>query len=88
MVGAMNTASQIGAFVSSLVFGFLVSRYGSYNLPFIPMALLLMMGAALWLKVSYQAAGSGAAGDHPGGCTGTGEKTHAAPTDTLPQLCK
>ena len=51
MVGAMNTAAQVGAFVSSLSFGYLVERYSSYNLPFIPMALLLLSGAALWLKI-------------------------------------
>lgn len=51
MVGAMNTAAQVGAFVSSLSFGYLVERYASYNLPFIPMALLLLSGAALWLKI-------------------------------------
>ena len=51
MVGAMNTAAQIGSFLSSLVFGYLVGRYGSYNVPFIPMAALLLIGAWLWLKV-------------------------------------
>jgi hypothetical protein len=34
-----------------VVFGYLVDRYGSYNLPFIPMAALLFIGAWLWLKV-------------------------------------
>jgi len=51
MVGAMNTASQIGSFLSSLAFGYLVARFGSYNVPFIPMAGLLFIGACLWLKV-------------------------------------
>jgi predicted MFS family arabinose efflux permease len=51
MVGAMNTAAQIGAFASSLAFGFLVDRYANYTLPFIPMAMLLLLGAAFWLKV-------------------------------------
>ena len=51
MVGAMNTASQIGSLVSSLVFGYLVDRYGNYNLPFVPMTALLLIGAWLWLKV-------------------------------------
>ena len=41
VVGAMNTAAQIGSLVSSVAFGFLVDRYGSYDLPFIPMAALL-----------------------------------------------
>jgi predicted MFS family arabinose efflux permease len=51
VVGAMNTASQIGSFVSSLAFGYLVDRYGSYNLPLIPMAALLLTGAWLWLRI-------------------------------------
>ena len=51
MVGAMNTASQIGSLVSSLAYGYLVDHYDNYNLPFIPMAALLAIGASLWLKV-------------------------------------
>ncbi len=65
MVGAMNTASQIGSFLSSLVFGYLVGRFGSYNVPFIPMAALLLLGAWLWLKIdpSEQLIDSGATQD-------------------------
>ena len=51
VVGVMNTAAQIGSFVSSVAFGYLVGRYGSYNVPFIPMTVLLLIGALLWLKV-------------------------------------
>ena len=51
MVGAMNTSAQIGGFVSSLTFGYLVDRYSNYNLPFIPMAALLFAGAAFWFRV-------------------------------------
>jgi MFS transporter, ACS family, glucarate transporter len=51
MVGAMNTAAQIGSFLSSLVFGYLVAHTGSYNVPFIPMAALLLIGAWLWIKI-------------------------------------
>lgn len=51
MVGAMNTAAQIGSFLSSLAFGYLVSRFGSYNVPFVPMAALLAIGAWLWIEV-------------------------------------
>ena len=51
MVGAMNTAAQIGSFISSLAFGYLVARYGSYNAPFIPMALLLAFGTWLWIRI-------------------------------------
>jgi MFS transporter, ACS family, glucarate transporter len=64
MVGVMNTASQIGSFLSSLAFGYLVARTGSYNVPFIPMAALLLIGAWLWTKVDpteqlARASGSG-----------------------------
>jgi predicted MFS family arabinose efflux permease len=52
VVAAMNTAAQIGSLVSSVAFGFLVDRYGSYDLPFIPMAVLLVIGAWLWLKIN------------------------------------
>jgi len=51
VVGAMNTASQIGSFVSSLAFGYLLDRYGNYNLPFVPMAAFLLTGAWLWLRI-------------------------------------
>jgi MFS family permease len=51
VVGAMNTSSQVGAFISSLVFGYMVDRFGSYNLPFLPMLALLLIAIALWFKV-------------------------------------
>lgn len=51
MVGAMNTAAQIGSLASSVAFGHRVDRYGSYNLPFVPMVSLLLIGAWAWLKV-------------------------------------
>ena len=49
--GAMNTAGQIGGFVSSVAFGYLVTSFGSYDAPLIPMAVLLFGGAMLWLKI-------------------------------------
>ena len=51
VVGAFNTACQIGSLVSSVAFGYLVERYGSYNLPFIPMTAFLLIGVWLWLNV-------------------------------------
>ncbi len=51
MVGAMNCAAQVGSFISSLAFGYLVDRSGNYKAPFVPMAALLATGALLWLKV-------------------------------------
>jgi MFS family permease len=51
VVGALNTASQMGSLSSSLAFGYIVARFGNYNLPFIPMAALSLIGFLLWLKV-------------------------------------
>jgi ACS family glucarate transporter-like MFS transporter len=51
IVGAMNMSSQIGGFVGALVFGYLVAHTGNYNLPFLPMAGLLTLGAYLWLRI-------------------------------------
>jgi sugar phosphate permease len=51
VVGAFNTACQIGSLVSSVAFGYLVERYGSYSLPFLPMTAFLLIGAWLWLNV-------------------------------------
>jgi MFS family permease len=51
MAGAMNTSAQIGSLVSSLAFGYLVEAFGSYNVPFIPMAALLVIGSWLWIKI-------------------------------------
>jgi MFS family permease len=51
MIGYMNTAAQIGGFVSSLAYGYIVEQTGSYNAPFLPMAILLAVGALCWLKI-------------------------------------
>jgi MFS family permease len=51
IVGLMNTAAQVGGFVSSIAFGYFVDRFGSYDAPFVPMAALLFLGAALWLRI-------------------------------------
>ncbi len=51
VVGALNTASQMGSLSSSLAFGYIVAHFGNYNLPFIPMAALSLIGFLLWLKV-------------------------------------
>ncbi|MBY0507771.1 MAG: MFS transporter [Bryobacteraceae bacterium] len=50
-VGAMNTACQAGSFLAAVLFGYLVQYTGTYEAPLIPMAVLLAVGAALWLKV-------------------------------------
>lgn len=73
MVGAMNTASQIGSFMSSLTFGYLVAHFGNYNLPFIPMAVLLVLGAWMWLWIDPAEPLSPVVEMSPVALAGTGE---------------
>lgn len=51
MVGLMNTSAQVGGLLSSVAYGYIVDRFGSYNAPFVPMAALLFLGALLWFKI-------------------------------------
>jgi MFS transporter, ACS family, glucarate transporter len=51
VVGMMNTSAQVGGFLSSVAFGYIVSRTGSYDAPFVPMAAALLIGALLWFAV-------------------------------------
>ena len=51
MVGAMNMASQLGGLLGSVVFGYLAARTGSYDIAFLPMAALLLLGACLWFRI-------------------------------------
>ncbi|MEO5924674.1 MAG: MFS transporter [Bryobacteraceae bacterium] len=50
ITGAMNTSAYTGAFLSSVIYGYLVAAYG-YTVPFIPMIGLMAMGTALGLKI-------------------------------------
>jgi MFS family permease len=49
--GFMNTAGNVASAVSTVVFGYLVGYFGSYQTPFIPMVALLALGALLWWRV-------------------------------------
>jgi ACS family glucarate transporter-like MFS transporter len=51
VAGSMNTAGAIGGLLSSLVFGYLVERTGSYDAVLLSMAAALILGAALWLRI-------------------------------------
>jgi MFS family permease len=51
MVGLMNTSAQVGGFVSSVAYGYIVERFQSYDAPFVPMAALLLVGALFWLRI-------------------------------------
>jgi len=51
MVGLMNTSAQVGGLVSSIAYGYIVKRFGSYDAPFVVMAALLFVGAVLWFRI-------------------------------------
>jgi MFS transporter, ACS family, glucarate transporter len=51
MVGLMNTIAQVGGLAGSVLYGYIVDRTGSYDAPFIPMTVVLLLGAALWGNV-------------------------------------
>ena len=49
--GAMHMTGQMGAFLSTIAFGYLVKAFHSYDVPLIPMSIALFISAALWLKI-------------------------------------
>lgn len=49
--GAMNTAGQIGSFLSSVAFGYVVMYTGSYNVSLYPMAGMLIISSLLFLAI-------------------------------------
>jgi len=49
--GFGNTAAQAGGFISSIVFGYLVQHFGTYNAPLIPMVATLALGTFLWTRL-------------------------------------
>jgi predicted MFS family arabinose efflux permease len=51
MVGLMNTVAQLGGLVGSIAYGYIVEHFRNYNAPFVPMAVLLFLGALLWLRI-------------------------------------
>jgi MFS transporter, ACS family, glucarate transporter len=51
IVGLMNTSAQVGGLLGSIAYGYLVSRFQSYDAPFVPMAVALGVGTLLWFKV-------------------------------------
>jgi predicted MFS family arabinose efflux permease len=48
----MNTVAQLGGFLGSVAYGYIVKASGSYDAPFVPMAVLLFIGSLLWLRVN------------------------------------
>ena len=49
--GFLNTAANASSSLSSVVFGYIVQRYGNYDAAFAPMILALIAGAFLWFRI-------------------------------------
>src|SRR6516162_887068 len=52
MAGAQNTTSQVGSFLSGVLFGYIAKFSGSYNRPLFLLASVLALGALFWLKIN------------------------------------
>lgn len=51
VTGAMNMAGQLGSFLTTVLFGYIVTAFGSYNAPLVPIALMSVIGALAWLRI-------------------------------------
>ena len=49
--GAMNTAGQAGGFICSVMFGYLVGWYGSYDVPLFVIATMVFVSAVLFTQI-------------------------------------
>jgi nitrate/nitrite transporter NarK len=52
VTGSMNMAGQVGAFMSSVVFGYLVGYQGNYNHAILPLALMAFIGAMIFWTIN------------------------------------
>ncbi len=51
IMGTFNTMCQVGGFLFSVSFGYLVELFGSYDLALIPVACMLAIAAFAWLRI-------------------------------------
>jgi len=49
--GFMNTAGQLGSFLTSVAFGYVVIASGSYELPLLGLAVITGLSAVLWVTI-------------------------------------
>lgn len=49
--GSMNMAGQLGSFLSSVAFGYLVEAFGNYDLPLKLFSIMLMLSAYLFTRI-------------------------------------
>ncbi len=54
VTGAMNTSAYGCAFLSSVIYGYLVNHFGSYEVPFIPMIFCMTAGTLVGLLVDAE----------------------------------
>lgn len=52
VTGSMNMAGQIGSFISSVAFGYLVKWLGNYNDALVPLAAMLVLSGLLYLGIN------------------------------------
>lgn len=50
--GSMNMSGQVGSFLSSLAFGYLVKFFGNYDLPLFPFSGMLLVSAFLFTRIN------------------------------------
>jgi len=51
VIGLMNTSAQVGGLLASVAYGYIVTRFDSYDAPFVPMAVMLFVATLLWLRI-------------------------------------
>jgi MFS transporter, ACS family, glucarate transporter len=51
LTGAMNTAGNLGGFICTVLFGYLVKAFGSYDAPLLVIATLLMISAVCFSRI-------------------------------------
>jgi MFS transporter, ACS family, glucarate transporter len=51
VTGTMNTAGQLGGFVCSVLFGYVVKATGSYSAPLWVVAAMVMIAALLFTRI-------------------------------------
>ena len=47
----MNTAGQAGGFLCTVLFGYVVERTGSYNLPLVFIASMVLVSALIFARI-------------------------------------
>jgi predicted MFS family arabinose efflux permease len=51
VTGAMNMSAQVGSFLTTVLFGYIVVAFGSYNAPLVPIAVMSLVATLAWLKI-------------------------------------